>query len=146
MANRSGARVARTVAEPQGNVPAAGLLANLDAFQDVIERGLANCRVGIAQRSILVNLILENIGVDGAETNPHLLRGSLHRRRALETLGEIPKDVRRHTGAAASKMVNLPRIGQLLFRGRGGGSLNKFAKTRTGVGESPGRKFDYKCI
>ena len=110
MANGSCPRIARTVGEPERDVLATRLLANLDTFQNVIERGLANFRVGIAQRPILVNLVLENIGVDRAEANAGLRRRGHHRRRALEPLRKIPKDVRCHTGTAARVMMHLPRI------------------------------------
>ena len=69
MANGSCPRVARAIGEPERDVLAARLLADLNTFQNVIERGLADFRVGIAKRPILVNLVLENIGVDRAEAN-----------------------------------------------------------------------------
>ena len=74
VANGSCPRIARTIREPERDVLAARLLADLDALQNMVQRGLANFRVGIAQRPILVNLVLENVGVDRAEANAGLRR------------------------------------------------------------------------
>ncbi len=73
---RGGAGIARTVRKPERDVAAARLLADLDAIQDVPERGLADLRVRIAQRPVLVNLVLEDIGVDRADADTGLLRRS----------------------------------------------------------------------
>src|SRR5215831_18927653 len=62
--------IIRSVGEPQGYVAAVQTLGDPDAIDDVVEGGLPDFRIGVAKRAVLVNLILERIGIDRAGAQP----------------------------------------------------------------------------
>ena len=101
----------------------------------------ANLRVRISQRSVLVALILKDVGIDRA--NAHALRGCRpeHSRNVGQAIGEIPENVNRDTRATAGEPMHHAGVGQLLFRVRRSRCLNELAEPRSRIRESPRREF-----
>src|SRR5581483_5707893 len=73
VADVCGAGIGGPICKPQRNVPASQFLGDLYRVKDVIQRLLAHRGLLIAQRAVLVNLVLENVGVDGSCTYAILL-------------------------------------------------------------------------
>ncbi len=73
--------------------------------------------VGIAERSVLVNLVLKHVGVDGA--GAHAVRGGQrpHFSHVANAVRQIPKHVQRDRRAHAGPAVHLARIAELLLDG-----------------------------
>ena len=57
--------IVRPICEPHCNVAAVQLAGDLDAVNRVLQRVLADFGIGIAKRSVFVDLILEQIGING---------------------------------------------------------------------------------
>ena len=110
------------------------------------ERRLAHLGIGISQRAVLVALVLEYVGIDGADAHSVLRRGLHYRRHVRRAVREVPKHVDGDARATARDPVNGPGVGDLLLSGGGRGQLDEFAEPCPRVGESPGGQFDGECI
>ena len=146
LADVTRAGVVGAVGEPQREVAAAGAALNLDGVEDVGERRAAGFRIGIAERAVLVDLVLEEVGVDGAEPDAALAGGFFDFGHIGDAVGEVPQDVQGDGRAAAGEVVDLAGVGELLGRGGSRGGLEELAETGAGVGEAPGGQFDSESV
>jgi len=71
LADVGGAGIVGTVGEPQREVPAFQPAGDFDALASVLQSGLADGGIGIAERSVFVVLILKQIGIDRARLYPY---------------------------------------------------------------------------
>jgi hypothetical protein len=93
--------------------------------------------VGIAERPELVDLILEEIRIDGARLDAVLLSESGHGIDTGEPVLEIPQHVQREGRADPGDLVDVSGIRELFFNRAGGRGLKKLPETRAGIGEAP---------
>ena len=97
---------------------------------------------GIAKRAVLVLLVLEEVGVDGAGAHAEAALKQLDGRNVCHAVGQIPEHVEGERGSNAGEPVDLGGVGKFFLDGGSGGGLHKLAKARAGVGESPGGNLD----
>src|SRR5437667_11677430 len=108
-----------------------------DALDNVIQGGLTDLRVWISQRTMLVNLILENVGIYRSGAYAVLLREAAGFLDAARPIGEVPQHVQRYGGANARQAMNLSGIAQFFLRRGGGRELKKLPEARAGIRKSP---------
>src|SRR5215471_13287385 len=91
--------IVRSVCEPKRDVPAVKTHANRDAVLHMPHSTLANFLVRIAERTVLVFLVLKKVGIDG--TRLYVISAGIRFDLAgvLHTLGTVPKNVQCHAGA-----------------------------------------------
>ncbi len=109
------ARVVGAVGEPQLQVLRAGRVHDVDALQQVRQRLLAHPRVGVADAAEPVVVILEDVGVDGADFDAVALGV---RREGRVVVNLVPRDVHRHARGDAGVLVHLRGVVGLLERRR----------------------------
>src|SRR5262249_4546631 len=104
-------------------------------------------RVGIwtASRSKLVNLVLEEIGVDASDANAVFLRFAFGFKWILAFL-EIPEHMDCNARATARELVNRSRVLQLLLNGARRRGLEKLSKAGARIGIAPAWSFDLESI
>ena len=112
----------------------------------MIESLLAHRRIRIAERTVFIDLILKQVGIDRARTDTVAAGERGNVRDTAQTIFKIPKNVERDGWTDAGERVDLSSIAKFLFDGGGGGRLEKLAEACAGVGESPGRNFDAKTL
>ena len=110
------------------------------------ERPFAYRRIGIAQRSEFVLLVLKNIGVDGAGPDTRLPGRVFEIGGAIEPVGQVPQHMQCYGGTRAGQFMHLSGIGQLFRRGGRGGGLHELSKTGSGICKTPRRQLDRKGI
>src|ERR1043165_69204 len=110
----------------------------------MLNRPPADLSIAIAEAPPLVALILEDVGIDGADLDAGLF--SVGDDVWIETLGKIPKDVNRNVGTYPGELVNPPRIVELVLDGSRGGRLVEFAEPRAGIGITPRRGFNHEAL
>src|SRR5215472_14465362 len=94
--------IVRSVCEPKRDVPAVKTHANRDAFLHMPHSTLANFLVRIAERTVLVFLVLKKIGIDGTGLYVVSLGMRFDLAAVLHTVGTVPKNVQCHAGADSS--------------------------------------------
>jgi len=146
LADVGGAGIVGTVGEPQREVPAFQPAGDFDALASVLQSGLADGGIGIAERSVFVVLILKQIGIDRARLYPYSAasflissvlatpRGKSHST-CRATLGQTP--VSRCTWPAslsfswavdaAAGWRNLPNRVPVLAKPQEGSSIRNFS-------------------
>ena len=97
--------------------------------------------VGIAERSMLIDLILEKIRIDGAGTYAVAIGQFRDIRDVIQAAWKIPQYVQGDGGTDASQCVHLTRIAERFLGCGRGSSLYEFPKPSTRVGKPPGRDF-----
>jgi hypothetical protein len=86
----AGAGVAEAVGKPQRQIARTGGVLYVDGIEDMRQRGLAHVRVGVAERAVLVALILKHIRVDGADPDAFVRRCFEHGGNILGAVGKVP--------------------------------------------------------
>ena len=117
------ARIVRAVGEPQRQVAAAQTLSDFDAVQNMLQSLFPNLAIGIAERSVLVDLVLKHVRVDGAGAQSMLRRECLNAANTAGSFRQIPQHVQRNRGANAGPSMHLARIAEFLFQRAGGRRL-----------------------
>ena len=139
------AGVVGAIGEPQRDRLAAGLLAELDAVDDVGERLVAGGFEGAADRAEFVELVLEDVRIDRA--HPDAQRAGLAGDGGgIGAGGEVPQDVRRDGRAAGSQPVDVGGIGELVVDIDRRGGLVELAETGARVRVAPGRGFNAEGV
>jgi hypothetical protein len=133
------ARVVGAVGEPQFEVGRSGGVHDVDALEQVGHGLLAHPWVGVADAAQLVVVVLEDVGVDGADTDPEVA-GVPGQRSVVIDL--VPGNVHRHAGGDAGEPVNLGRVFGLLPRGTRHSRLAEYLEPCSAVPEGPGRQLD----
>ena len=140
------AGVAGPIGEPQREVAGAALFLDLDAVQNVRHGVAAHFGVGVAQRAVGVALILEHVGVDGADADAVLFGAGVDALDVGHAVGIVPQNVDGDGGAAAGDLMDLSGICYLFGSCGGRGGLDKLAKPGPRIGETPGREFYGKRV
>lgn len=143
LANVLSARIVGAIGEPEGDVAAFDCCGDVDAVENVFESGFADLRVGISEGSEFIDLILKEVGVDGAGTDACFVCEGCDFRSVVV---EVPEDVEREGGADAGDAIHLGRVAEFFFNRGGGGGLMEFAETGAGIGETPGGEFDAEAV
>src|SRR5260370_41296985 len=104
----------------------------------MLQCSTADGQVGIAQRAMLVNLVLKDVRINGANLYAVSFGHAHDFRHAEFAVRKVPEYVYRVSGAAALEAMHLAGIAQLLLGGGTGGGLLELAKTGAGIGEAPG--------
>src|SRR5215831_20663699 len=107
--------IIRSVGEPQGYVAAAQTRGDPDAIDNVIQGGPPDFRVGVAKRAVLVNLILERIGIDRAGAQPMFRCQHLNFSRVADSARKIPEDVQCQRRTRAGPTVDLPGVSEFFL-------------------------------
>jgi hypothetical protein len=117
-----------------------------DTIEQMIERVLADCRIGIAQGSEFVFLALKKIGIDRTGGDAAFAGEFLHLGHVFEAVRKIPKDVQGNRRAGSRELVHHPGVAEFLRQvGRCGG-LHKFAEPGSCVRKPPRGQFDLELI
>ena len=140
------ARIVRAVGEPQREIAALQPAGDLHAVLDVLNRTPPHFGIGIAERAELVDLILEQVGIDRPGPDAVLLTEPRHGVDAAQPVLEVPQDVQRERRADPGELVHVPGIGEFLFDGAGRSRLKKLAKPRARVREPPRGHFDAEYV
>ena len=107
----------------------------------MVERLLADRRVGVAERAELVGIVLEDIRVDRADRDAVRL-GVLAHRGVVVILGLVPGDMDRDRGGDAGHLVNDRGVIELLAGGGGRARPGKSLEARATVGIAPAGRLD----
>lgn len=137
------AGIVRTVREPQLQVPGPGRVHDVDALQQMIDRLAADRRLRVADAAQLVVVVLEGVGVDGAQLHATLL-GVLREGRVVLDL--VPGDVQRHGRGHPGELVDLPGVVQLLPGIARNTLLGEHLEARSRVPVRPRRRLDGLCF
>src|SRR5437870_7375298 len=144
MSHMSCARIIGAVCKPQRSVSTAHLFTNLDALEDMIQSSASNLRIGIPQRPVLVNLVLEYIWINRTDPDAVLFRQRPHLWHTFETGWEVPQNVYSHSRATSRQAMHLSGIAKFLAGGGGCGRLYELTESRPCVGKSPRGKLNLK--
>lgn len=109
----------------------------------MIDRLAADRRVRVADAAQLVVVVLEGVGVDGAQLHATLLRVLREGRVVLDL---VPGDVQRHGRGHASELVDLPGVVQLLPGIARNTLLGEHLEARSRVSVRPRRRLDGLCF
>ena len=139
------AGIVRAVGKPQRETIAADRLTDRHGVDAMLERGGANDRVVVTERTPLVALVLEEIGIDGTDLHAVFAREAGDRLRVLTGL-EVPLHVNGHRRATTGERMDVTRVGELVVHIDGGGVLEKFPKARARVGKTPRGRFDEEGV
>ncbi len=140
------AGIVGSIGKPERKVAAAEALCDGDAVARVLESLVTGSGVGTAEGAVLVDLVLEVVGVDGARTHAVLVGERFDRGRVGHTAGQIPQDVESHCGAYTGKGVDLAGVAELFFQSGGGAGLQELAEAGASVRETPRGKFDAEAV
>ena len=141
--NILGAGIVGAIGEPEGDVAAFDFSGDVDAVENVIERGFADLRIGISEGAEFVDLILKEIGVDGAGADAGFFceGGDFG-----GVVVEVPEDVERESRADTGDAIDLGGVSEFFFDGGGGGGLVELAEAGACIGETPGGEFDAEAV
>jgi hypothetical protein len=131
--------VVGAVGEPELEVPRAGGVHDVDALQQVGEGLLAHPRVGVAHAAELVVVVLEDVGVDGADADA-LARGV--RGEGGVVVGLVPGDVHGHARGDSGVRVHLRGVAGLLVGGARHAGLAEHLEPGPAVPERPRWQLD----
>src|SRR4029453_6834247 len=106
----------------------------------VCEGAFADGRRRVAERSVLVFLILKDIRIDGAGPKAVRFGGSRDGVGVREAARKVPQDVECNRRAAAGQRVHMTRVADLFLRRDRGGGLQVLPEARPRVGEPPPRE------
>src|SRR5689334_2409732 len=104
----------------------------------MLERRLPNRWIGISQRAMLINLILKNVGIDGAGTHAILLRQAANFSYAFEAFRKIPQYVQRNPRANTREPMHFTRVAEFFFSIGGRRQLQELPESRARVRKAPG--------
>ena len=107
---------------------------------------LTNGFVGVCEGAVLVDLILEKVGVYGTRANSIVPGEPLDVVYAVESPLKIPEYMERESGAYSSERVYLSSITEFLLDISGRGRLKKLPEPRARIGKSPRWKLDAKSF
>ncbi len=138
--------IIRAVGEPQRKIPAAQCLPDLDAVENVIERRAPHLGAGVPQRTILINLILKHVGVDGPRPHSVRRRQFANLVRVRYSMRQIPQHVQRDGWTDARPSMHLRRIAEFFIDGGSRRGLKKFTEARARIGETPRRQLDMEPV
>lgn len=107
-------RVVGAVSQPDLEVARPRLRHHLDAVEVVLDRLVADLRVGVGEAAELVVVVLEGVAVDRAQRHALLLGVRPER---TEVVDEVPGDVQGHRRREPGEAVHRGRVGDLLVDG-----------------------------
>jgi hypothetical protein len=131
--------VVRSLCQPDLQIARSGAIHDVDAREVVVDRLAADPLVLVGQCAELVVVVLEGVGVDGADGDA-LFGGEVAQR--VEVVDLIPRDVQRHDRRQTGVPMHLGRVRDLLegiARGAGG---REDLETGARVAVRPGRDLD----
>ena len=131
------AGIVGAVGHPQGNVARAEGRCNLNRVENVRESLGANLLGRIAERAVLVLLVLKEIGIDGAGAHAETLFKPLHFGDVGLAIRQIPKHMQRQCGRCSGQAQHFSSVAEFFFKRGGGSGLHKLAEARAGVGKAP---------
>jgi hypothetical protein len=146
MANVGGPGVVGPVGKPHGNITALQFARNFNAVLYMPKSYVTDRFVRVAERTVLIALILEEIWINGSRLNSISIRKFSNLVGVLNALGAIPLDMERDGWADPGQLMNLTRIAELLFHSGCGGGLKELAETGASIGEAPRRDFNTKSF
>jgi hypothetical protein len=146
LADALGAGIVGAIGQPDGKIAAAESLGNLDRIQNVVHGLLPDLRRGVAEGTVLVLLVLKEVGVDGAGMNAEAAFQLLDLGNVVDAVGQIPEHMQGEGGSDAGEAVDFGRVGELFLDRGGGGGLHELSKASAGVGESPGGNLNLERI
>lgn len=115
-----------------------------DGVEEVLEGVGSDGRVAVCDGAEFVELVLEEVGVDGADLEV-VLFGEGGDLLGGFVLREVPEDVEGDGGGGAGEFVDLGGVGEFFFDGGGRGFLEELAEAGAGVGVAPGGGFDLEA-
>src|SRR5580693_4431034 len=104
----------------------------------MIDGNFANRGIGIAERAVLILLVLKNVWIYCAGANAISARKLVHFADAFNSFGQVPQNVQRYARARSGNSVNLSSVTEFFFDGGSCRKLNEFSEARSSVGEAPG--------
>jgi len=131
------------VAIPQADGRRANASGDLDTLQMVIERHLADGRIGVGDAAPLVAVGLKGVGVHG--TDSHALRVGVFDQ-VVPVFHLVPRDVDGDGGANPGELVHKAGIGQLLVDVASCARPGVGLEARAGVSKAPRRQLDVLCL
>ena len=133
------AGVVGAVGEPELEVARAGGVHDVDALQQVVDGLAAHAGVGVGDAAEPVVVVLEDVGVDGADGDAQVSgvggQGGV-------VVHLVPGDVQGDGGGDAGVAVHLGGVGDLLPGVAGHPGLREHLEPGSGVAEGPGGKLD----
>jgi len=139
------AGIVGAIGEPHGEDFGADGAADFDAIEGVVKGELAGPGIGRAEGAELVELVLEDVGVNGTDFDA-LLAGEGGDVAGVLTCLEVPQDVHGDSGAAAGEFIDEAGVVELFLEGGGGGGLEEFAETGAGIGKAPRGQFNLETV
>ncbi|MCY1217031.1 hypothetical protein D9M72_289300 [compost metagenome] len=137
------ARVVRAVRQPDLQVPRAGGVHDVDAFEVVVDRTATDRFVRGRQGTELVLVILEGVRVDGAQAHAQACR-------ILAQCGVVihlvPRNMQRNGGRQARQFVDFGGVRDLLLHGPGSARRAEHLEARTRISIGPRRDLDGKLL
>ena len=133
------AGVVGAVREPQLEVLAAGGVHDVHALEQVTQGLAADPGVRVADAAQLVVVVLEHVGVDGADADAVAVRVAGQGRVVVDL---VPGDVHGHGGGDPGEAVHLRRVLGLLPRRAGHSRLAEYLEPRPRIPEGPGGQLD----
>ena len=121
-------------------------MSNRDALEAVLQRAGADGRIRIAERPVLVRLVLEEIGIDGPGHDARCASALLDRSHVAEPARQIPVHVQCDRRAGLSQLMHESRVCEFLGQRDRGRRLTEDTEPRAGVGKSPRRQLDAKTV
>ena len=132
-------RVVRSVSDPEADDRRPDELRDLDALETVVDGLSAHGRVRVAQAAEPVDVVLEQVRVDCADTDA-LALGELPE--LVPIIHSIPRDVDRDARAGPGESVDERRVGDALVDGARGARPWEDVEASARVAIAPRRRLD----
>ena len=139
-------RIIRSIGKPKGDVPALQAPRNLDAVFGMPQSAFANRFLGICEGSVLVFLILKQVGIYGAGGDAIAAGESLDLFGALCAVRTVPQDMQCDSRAHTGEQMYLTCVTELLLRSGCRRRLNEFSKTSARIRKAPRWKLNAECL
>src|ERR1700722_9742881 len=111
----------------------------------MLHRNGTDLVAAVAERTVFIDLVLEEIWVNCADADPVFLRKLYDLGRRLVG-AKIPEDMNGDRGTKSGEGVDLSGIGQFVVDIDSCCILEELAEAGTGVGEAPTRRLDPESI
>src|ERR1700730_1232258 len=108
---------------------------DFDAVLGVLQGTLAHCLVRVAERSVLIFLILKKVGINRSRQDSIAFRKFLDVVRTSNPIGAVPQHMQRYRWAHTRELVDLTCIAEFFLGGRGCSRLNEFSEARASIGK-----------
>ena len=131
------AGVVGAVGQPERDIARAQFAGDGHGVEHVRDGAFPDFRRRVAQRAVLVILVLEQVGIDGPGGDSVAGFEAANALNILDAVGQVPQNMQSQGGRDPGEFVHLAGVAELLLQRGSRRGLKELPKARARVGESP---------